>query len=162
LVIIVHNSYPKLTILIKKTSKFGSVIALDENQISYTMKRLIATVVLVLACCLCSMPASAQSKLDKLVGTWLMKVDMNGQEMEFTYNVQKTDEGVFAVMEMPGAPEQKLEIKEINGKLQSQLDVPEFGSVIDISYAFVDDDTVNVAVDAGGFFMESAMTRVKK
>ena len=106
--------------------------------------------------------ASAQSKLDKLVGTWLMKTDFNGQTMEFQYNIQKTDEGVFAVMEMPGAPEQKLEIKEVNGKLQSTLDIPEMGASVDISYAFDGDDIVNVVIDAGGFVMESSMERVKE
>lgn len=116
----------------------------------------------MLSCGLSGMQANAQSKLDKIIGTWMVKVDMNGQEMEFTYNVVKTDEGVFAVMEMPGAPEQRLEIKEVNGKLQSQLDIPELGQPVDISYALVDDDTVNIAIDAGGFFMESTMTRVKK
>lgn len=126
------------------------------------MKRLLIAFVLVLSCGLSGMQAHAQSKLDKMIGTWLIKVDMNGEEMEFTYDVVRTDEGVFAVMEVPGAPEQKLQIKEINGKLCSQLDIPEFGSVIDISYAVVDDDNINIAVDAGGFFMESAMTRVKK
>lgn len=126
------------------------------------MKRLLIAFVLLLSCGLCGVQANAQSKLDKMIGTWLIKVDMNGEEMEFTYDVVKTDEGVFAVMEMPGAPEQRLQIKDVNGKLCSQLDIPEFGSVIDISYAVVDDDNVNIAIDAGGFFMESAMTRVKK
>ena len=117
---------------------------------------------LTVALCASSFQANAQSKLDKLVGTWLMTVDFNGQMMELTYKVEKTDEGVFAMMEMPGAPEQKLEIKDVNGKLISNLEIPEYGASIDISYAVVDDDTVNVAVDAGGFMMESTMTRVKE
>lgn len=125
------------------------------------MKRFFIAAMLMLALGVTGVQANAQSKLDKLVGTWLMKTDFNGQMMEFTYSIQKTDEGVFASLEMPGAPEQKLEIKEIEGKLQSSLDIPEMGASVDISYAFVDDDTVNVVVDAGGFVMESAMERVK-
>ena len=126
------------------------------------MKRLIVTLVLVLACGLSSISAGAQSKLDKLVGTWLMQNEMNGQVMEFTFNVEKTDEGVFASLDMPGAPEQKLEIKETNGKLSSVLDIPEYNATVDISYFVIDDDTVNVTIDAGGFVMESTMTRVKE
>ena len=117
---------------------------------------------MVLACGLSSITAGAQSKLDKLVGTWLMQNEMNGQVMEFTFNVEKTDEGVFASLEMPGAPEQKLQIKEANGKLSSVLDIPEYNATVDISYSVVDDDTVNVTIDAGGFVMESTMTRVKE
>ena len=126
------------------------------------MKRILIVAMLTVALCASSFQANAQSKLDKLVGTWLMTVDFNGQMMELTYKVEKTDEGVFAMMEMPGAPEQKLEIKDVNGKLISNLEIPEYGASIDISYAVVDDDTVNVAVDAGGFMMESTMTRVKE
>ena len=126
------------------------------------MKRIFIVAMLTVALCASSFQANAQSKLDKLVGTWLMTVDFNGQMMELTYKVEKTDEGVFAMMEMPSAPEQKLEIKDVNGKLISNLEIPEYGASIDISYAVVDDDTVNVAVDAGGFMMESTMTRVKE
>ena len=126
------------------------------------MKRILIVAMLTVALCASSFQANAQSKLDKLVGTWLMTVDFNGQMMELTYKVEKTDEGVFAMMEMPGAPEQKLEIKDVNGKLISNLEIPEYGASIDISYSVVDDDTVNVAVDAGGFMMESTMTRVKE
>jgi len=126
------------------------------------MKRILIVAMLALGLCVSSVQANAQSKLDKLVGTWLMKTDFNGQTMEFTYKVEKNDDGVFARMDMPGGPEEKLEIKDVNGKLQSVLDVPEFGAPIDISYALVDDDTVNVSIDAGGFMMESVMTRVKE
>lgn len=126
------------------------------------MKKFIIVAMLALGLCALSVQANAQSKLDKLVGTWLMKTDFNGQEMEFTYVVEKNDDGVFARMDMPGGPEDKLEIKDVNGRLQSVLDIPEMGAPINISFAFVDDDTVNVSVDAGGFMMESAMTRVKE
>ena len=126
------------------------------------MKRILIVAMLTFALCASGFQANAQSKLDKLVGTWLMTTDFNGQTMELTYKIVKNDDGVFATMDMPGAPEQQLEIKDVNGKLQSLLDIPEFGAAIDISYAFVDDDTVNVSVDAGGFMMESSMTRVKE
>lgn len=125
------------------------------------MKRLFIVAMLTLVLGAAGFQANAQSKLDKLVGTWLMKSEFNGQTMELTYKIEKNDDGVFATMDMPGAPEQKLEIKDVNGKLQSTLDIPEMGASVDISYAFDGDDIVNVVVDAGGFVMESTMTRVK-
>jgi len=126
------------------------------------MKRVLFAVALMLTCGLFGMQANAQSKLDKIVGSWLMKSDMNGQVMEFTFKVLKTDAGVFASLEMPNAPEQKLEIKEVDGKLVSTLEIPEYGAKIDIGYAFVNDDTVNVSIDTGDFAMESPMTRIKE
>ena len=126
------------------------------------MKRLVATVVIVLACALSGMPLSAQSKLDKLVGKWLMTTDMNGQTTEFTFKVDKVDGGCFATVHMPDAPPQKLEIKEADGKLSSVLDIPEYGVYADITYVVVDDDNVRVTVDAGGFVMENPVTRIKE
>ncbi|MBR3031068.1 MAG: hypothetical protein IKH93_07975 [Bacteroidales bacterium] len=126
------------------------------------MKRLIATVVIVLACGLAGLPLSAQSKLDKLVGKWLMTTDMNGQTTEFTFKVDKVDGGFFATVDMPDAPPQKLEIKEADGKLSSVLDIPEYGVYADITYVVVDDDNVRVTVDAGGFVMENPVTRIKE
>ena len=108
------------------------------------------------------MPAGAQSKLSKLVGNWLLKADMNGQVMESQCTVEQTDDGVFAVVEFGGQISDKIEIKEVEGRLFSILQIPEVGEDIEISYAIVDDDTVNVVVDAGGFVMEAPMTRVKE
>ncbi len=126
------------------------------------MKRLVATVVIVLACALSGMPLSAQSKLDKIVGKWLMTTDMNGQTMEFTFKVEKADGGVFATVDMPDAPPQKLEIKEADGKLSSVVDIPEYGVYADVTYVIVDDDNVRITIDAGGFVMENPLTRIKE
>lgn len=126
------------------------------------MKRLIAIVVIALACGLSGMPLSAQSRLDTLVGKWLMTTDMNGQTMEFTFKVEKADGGVFATVDMPDAPPQKLEIKDADGKLTSVLEIPEYGLEVAISYVIVDNDNVRVTVDAGGFVMENPLTRVKE
>lgn len=126
------------------------------------MKRVIATVAIALACALSGLPLSAQSKLDKLVGRWLMTTDVNGQTMEFTFKVEKVDGGVFATVDMPDAPPQKLEIKEADGKLSSVVDIPEYGAYADLSYVIVDDDNVRVTIDAGGFVMESPLTRIKE
>lgn len=125
------------------------------------MKKFLFTAMMLLICLLSGTTAGAQSKLDKLVGTWLMKSDMNGQTMEIQYKIEKIDGAVFAIMEMPGTPTQKLEIKEADGKLSSVLEIPEYGATIAISYTIVDDDNVKVTVDAGGFVMENPMTRVK-
>ncbi|MBR5736048.1 MAG: hypothetical protein IKX60_04580 [Bacteroidales bacterium] len=126
------------------------------------MKKLFVTAALILVCGLVSMPAGAQSKLSKLVGNWLLKADMNGQVMESQCTVEQTDDGVFAVVEFGGQISDKIEIKEVEGRLFSILQIPEVGEDIEISYAIVDDDTVNVVVDAGGFVMEAPMTRVKE
>ena len=127
------------------------------------MKKLFITSVLVFACGLSGFSASAQSDLSKIVGKWVLKLDTAGQEMEAVFDVSKTGDGVFAVLDLnDGQEPQKLEIKEQDGKLFSYVEIPEYGVAADVNYSFIDDDTVNVTIDTGSFLMESPLTRVKE
>ena len=126
------------------------------------MKKFLTASAFIIFCGLSSITASAQSNLDKIVGNWLLKLEIDGQMRETVFNVEKNDDGVFAVLDFEGQPEQKIEIKEKGDKLFSFMDIPEYGVTIDISYSFVDDDTVNVTVDTGSFVMDAPLTRVKE
>ena len=126
------------------------------------MKKILSVAFAAFLCGFLSLTASAQQpKLDKLIGKWSLKAEYNGQIYEATGNVTRDDDGVYGIVDYNGEKSEKIYIKEINGRLSSDIDIPEYNAQVSVVYSFVDDDTVNLLLDAGGMIMETTMTRIK-
>lgn len=107
----------------------------------------------------------AKADMKKMLGDWTYSMEnpMDGEKIEGAVSIIQEKDAVFMNLGGVGAAPIKTSafIPAENGQCQTSFYIEEYDYDVPMSLKLVDEGTVKVTIDAGGFYVEYNMIRKK-